>query len=452
MFLYKPKFLAFCIICLTVYMYVFSIDTESLLSINLPALYVIYTSFLISLLMFFRCVSQGVLLQGITWTFWIVFLHIAPVVQIKLDIFPMPSYVDPAKNLPSCLIILVGTLILSVGFLLPNKSIKRSLSSDVSAEVQIGFVRAMLFLGLISLLAIILRTTLSVFLLTRVEFEVATGYLFISPQFSLIVISTCRIALLACACYILLNRDYFIKNLYTRVTYFSVVVLALFVSNPICNSRLSFVAAVLALFLSAGRVSTKLVEYLLVSILPFYIFAFPFLDYFRTRGARVKQQGVFSSLLNPDFDAYQQLLNTITFVDEKGFQMGKQILGAILFFIPSSFWHTKPISSGPLVAQNLNLRWTNLSSPLPAEAFIDFGILGVIAYCFFVARLILKADIFVEWSRGNGQLRAIPLTLILILSGQLSLLLRGALLGVIGSSVILLIIYLSFRVARVSRL
>lgn len=451
MFLLRPKFLAFLINCLAIYTYVFSINTEDSSPSNDSTLYVIYTSFLVSLLMFFRSVLNCFLFQGVTWTFWIVFLHIAPIVQIKLNIFPMASIVDPSKNLPSVIIILLGTLLLSIGFLLPEKSGKHFYSSYVRAEVQLGFIKRTLFLGFILFLFIILRTSPSVFLLPRVEFEEAIRYVFISPQFSLMLIATCKMTLLTAACYILLNREYLVRNLSTQIYYFSVVLLAIFVSNPVCSSRLSFVGSILALFLSAGRINIKLISYFLISILPFYIFAFPLLDYFRTRSTRAKQQGVFSSFFNPDFDAYQQLLNTITFVDERGFQFGKQIVGAILFFVPSSFWHTKPISSGPLVAQNLSLRWTNLSSPLPAEAFIDFGTLGVIVYCFFAARLILKADAYIEWSRINSQFKSIALALLLILSGQLSLLLRGALLGVVGPSVILLIIYFSFRIAHVSK-
>lgn len=93
-----------------------------------------------------------------------------------------------------------------------------------------------------------------------------------------------------------------------------------------------------------------------------------------------------------NFDAYTMILNTIQYTYDFGYSYGYQLLGAILFFIPRSFWIDKPIGSGATIADGYNYFFTNLSEPLIAESYINFGIIGVILFALFISRFISIFD------------------------------------------------------------
>ena len=73
------------------------------------------------------------------------------------------------------------------------------------------------------------------------------------------------------------------------------------------------------------------------------------------------------------------------------------MLGALLFFVPSAMWSTKPLATGIFLADylivNYSMWFTNLSAPLIAEGYLDFGPFGVVAYAgvaAFVVTLLNK--------------------------------------------------------------
>jgi hypothetical protein len=66
------------------------------------------------------------------------------------------------------------------------------------------------------------------------------------------------------------------------------------------------------------------------------------------------------------------------FTSTNGVTFGFQLLGALLFWIPRSIWVDKPIGSGELVAEYSGYSFTNIASPLWAEAYINAGLVGVI--------------------------------------------------------------------------
>jgi len=82
------------------------------------------------------------------------------------------------------------------------------------------------------------------------------------------------------------------------------------------------------------------------------------------------------------FDAYEMFIHTIGYVSENGIVYGKQLIGALLFFIPRSIWEEKPVGSGHFAAEYLNNYFQvlnyNVGFPLVAEMFINFHILGVV--------------------------------------------------------------------------
>lgn len=91
-----------------------------------------------------------------------------------------------------------------------------------------------------------------------------------------------------------------------------------------------------------------------------------------------------------DFDAYSMLLRIIDYTMQEGFCYGTQLRSVLLFFIPRSLWNIKGIPTGEMVAAFQNNYFTNVSAPIMAEGYVDFGIVGVIAYA-WISGYILKA-------------------------------------------------------------
>ena len=439
------KLLCSLLLLVLTFTYILGLNYENMPLSQGITLIVLYLIFIISSLNLYKAVANGLLFNGLAWRFWLVFLCIAPMVQIKTNRFPLSSDSTPENNQLGVLIILVATVFLWLGNITYHqpKEVKKVNASN-SANSQ-KYISLLAFVSLVCFFVISIRSSFGVFLLTRYEYENATRYALFSPQITLIVVSLCKIASIVCASYFILNRerDSF-KGIGGCFKIF-IILEAIYVNNPISSSRLGFVAMLTVLVLSWGKIHPNLIRFITLSIVPFYLFLFPFLDRFRYEKILTKKSGVYESLINPDFDAYQQLSNTVAFVHAQGFQMGKQFAGAILLFVPNEFWQSKPIPSGPLVATSANLRFTNVSSPIPAEAFIDFGIAGVIAYTMLIGYLISRADRVLLASQKRGSFSSISLVLLLAISGQISLLLRGALIGVAGPSILVFLFFASFK-------
>lgn len=85
-----------------------------------------------------------------------------------------------------------------------------------------------------------------------------------------------------------------------------------------------------------------------------------------------------------NYDSWANIYTSIEIVQVHGMQWGHQLLGSLLFFVPSAVWSTKPLASGIFLADyliaNYSMWFTNLSAPLIAEGYLDFGVVGVVAY------------------------------------------------------------------------
>jgi len=101
-----------------------------------------------------------------------------------------------------------------------------------------------------------------------------------------------------------------------------------------------------------------------------------------------------------NYDSWANIYTAVEVVKVHGMQWGHQLLGSLLFFVPSSVWSTKPLATGIFLADyliaNYSMWFTNLSAPLVAEGYLDFGPGGVLAYAgataWFVALLNRQAS------------------------------------------------------------
>ena len=122
-----------------------------------------------------------------------------------------------------------------------------------------------------------------------------------------------------------------------------------------------------------------------------FIVMFPLLDVFRYNlfgtvsvGASLQKIGenVVDYYLTGNFDAFVMTQKTFDYCSANGFTLGHQLLGSALFWVPRSLWLSKPLSTAALVQNSFGYYGVeaNVSSCFIAEAYVDFGIVGVIIY------------------------------------------------------------------------
>ena len=74
------------------------------------------------------------------------------------------------------------------------------------------------------------------------------------------------------------------------------------------------------------------------------------------------------------FDAFQ---NFVLLINEEIITGGRQLLGALLFFVQDASWYTKPLGTGTLLATALNFNHINVAMPYFGEGYANFGYIGV---------------------------------------------------------------------------
>ncbi|WP_286964575.1 MULTISPECIES: O-antigen polysaccharide polymerase Wzy [Acinetobacter] len=144
---------------------------------------------------------------------------------------------------------------------------------------------------------------------------------------------------------------------------------------------------VLLIVIPSLKSSRKICSIMIFSM----IILFPFLNEFRYYywGKEIKIIPDLAFFNQAHFDAYQNFMEVIR-VDYITY--GKQILVVMLFFIPRSFWESKPIGSGAQLAIDNNYIFTNISMPYIAEGYVNFGYIGIIIFILFASFFMKQID------------------------------------------------------------
>ncbi|MCU1473896.1 hypothetical protein [Amnibacterium sp.] len=172
-------------------------------------------------------------------------------------------------------------------------------------------------------------------------------------------------------------------------------------ANPLANTRFIGITGIGALLIlmtrpRSARAGAIFVGVALVGTLVLY----PLGNYFRG--------GVYTqdTLLNPatytsdDFDGFQQVINSMDFVHDLGLSGGRYIVSAVGYFIPRSLWTGKEIPASLDVAAHANYTFVNLSEPIHAELYVEFGWVGVVLGMALLGYAIRRADEM--WRAGSS--------------------------------------------------
>ncbi|WP_262386742.1 hypothetical protein [Streptomyces sp. TRM49041] len=217
----------------------------------------------------------------------------------------------------------------------------------------------------------------------------------------------------------------------------ALLVLNAIVNNPVSNPRYWFLTVLFALLFTAFPVSAAMYRMSLTVGVVVALLVFPFADRFRYDENNTRQIET-TSFLEPlalkDYDQVGMFANTITYVESgQGHSYGYQLAGSLLFAVPRSVWPDKPSDTGVTVGEWMGAVNTNLSSPVWAELWIDFGPVGMTMGMAAVGYAAARVDRRVARRAVRG---SPPGSLLLItaplLAGYSFILVRGPLLQATG--------------------
>jgi hypothetical protein len=234
------------------------------------------------------------------------------------------------------------------------------------------------------------------------------------------------------------------------------VVINAIVNNPISNPRYWFLTVVFSLLFTAFPRSPVMYRAALVAGVVAALLLFPFLDRFRYDSGGyhpVETTSVLEPLTIKDYDQVGMFANTLTFVKSgAGHSHGRQLAADVFFFVPRSVWHGKPLDSGVQVGQWMGMTNTNLSSPLWAELWLDFGPVGMTGGFLALGYLCARGDRrYAQRTLEDGRPGTVMAVVIPLVCGYSFILLRGPLLqasGRIGIAAVCLALVTTFSEDR----
>lgn len=321
------------------------------------------------------------------WYFNLIFFFIAPIIQYSSGYSVWNYNLNNASYLKTNLIILLSEIVFMLFYRKINKE-------DIISQEKItiktkSIVKAILFASSILCLIIVIRNIGFVSLFSREEnaYSISGDGMF----------NTIFTHLLKCIPVYAFFVIYSEKN---KITISSLIILVIvFLLNfPTSTTRFWMGAIYIGIFLIVFNKKSKenrtydililLIFMIFFSLL--YAFKFHDLSYFMDKGFDIKN---FKESYNSvDYDAYSIIPRSFDYVKENGIVYGRQLIGTVLFIIPRSIWTSKPYPTGELIVASQGQAYTNVSCPLLAEGYINFGIIGMILFQVILAIICSKLD------------------------------------------------------------
>lgn len=329
------------------------------------------------------------------WLFVVYFFVIAPVFQIYSDKFPwgwQPSTTDIVAAqflvLAFCFSYIIGTIPWAKRQQ-PGEAIDRS---DAPKFVQLPTApqatRVLLAAASVYVSAlVVLGFDARGFFSTREEFdlllEVVVGQAGATPVL-MIVLALVRVPAVVLVLYAMLvfeQRKQFRPLVHARWYHLGAVTLVVLVgvlpNSPMVAARF-WAGALLTvvLFWTAAMLGRRILQLAMLTYGIGVILLFTLANLFRREGTQI-ELGV-SEFSTGHFDAFIQIVNSVRYVGDEGVDFGRQLFGAVFYWVPRSAWPGKPTGTGHLLHEYLGHPFTNVSGPAIAEAYVAIGVVGVL--------------------------------------------------------------------------
>lgn len=218
---------------------------------------------------------------------------------------------------------------------------------------------------------------------------------------------------------------------FSKTYYFVVFILLLiplsFFSNPLSTPRMVFFGIFLFFLNLISAFDRKLNRWGFVfSFLIGFYFVFPILGSASRTDNVVFNFGfkqISEYMSHPDLDNAIMYIVGYDAVNSTGFFWGKNVLSAILAFVPRTLWEGKSLGLGSEIIERYGDYFSNISSPYFLEWYADFGFFGVMLGAavlgFAMARL--------QRSAASSYGISMPVLANAALFASLPILLRGSL-------------------------
>ncbi|SFC09904.1 hypothetical protein SAMN04488102_10335 [Alkalibacterium subtropicum] len=345
--------------------------------------FTIYITFFIN----FALVVFGILksempisLNKINWYFFLIFLVIIPFYQLSSGYAPRNLYLTENEMLFTNILIFLWCITYYFSYNLRNTE-KRLKTRQGSTLPKSKFFYIFLLVVSVTALAYAIVTTGFANLFIRGKADSADGTFGILVFF--LVRSTPPLSL---AIYLWTIKKK-IRIFPTHQIYlmsFILFAITFILNYPVSLSRFLVGSVYLGLIISLFDITLfkgkRFDVFLIFSIVIIFPIMYAFKFYTVEQILSPSYTLEINNYNSVDFDAYQMIGRTIRFVERYGYQYGRQLRSVIFFFVPREIWDIKGDPSGELVAKIQNVSFTNLSSPIVAEGFIDFGAFGVVLY------------------------------------------------------------------------
>lgn len=361
-------------------------------NIILSSIVILYSSFK---LMLFGFKGTKRIIDLAFWLFVYVFLGLASFTQLLTGKFPwVGSSYREFEIFYAYLITIVGLISYDLGQVLTRKKLKKQDAEiDLEEDTEKGglFILTLPRFYALSLISTILVLFVGLtklhgnFFISRGEFTGLFGNttqlllyssLFRTPAFVALIIGL--VIVFDGRRLIAKSRSFFYPTL------FLVFILNVLANNPVANARFWFGTVALAIFFVIFKWRSMSFAIWVNAFIFILIIVFPYSDLFRhsvdSQIVAVKTYKQLSE--NGDYDAFQQIINTVRYTSYFHLAFGAQFVGAALFFVPRSLWPGKPEGTGAVIANGIGYDYTNLSAPFWSECFINFGMIGVILIFF----------------------------------------------------------------------
>lgn len=387
-------------------------------------------------------VAQGTrrLFEIIVWLFIYVFMGLAPLVQLRSGQYPGTTPpIDPALSGVAMAVVGAGAVAFCVGLAFAGSGVtapRGGQAPALSTHRLLALTAVALMISAYYIAAMGPEAMLS----SRSERYAAEISNWPNSTVAVIVRAAATWPLLVSLVGLIALRRQRASNGLSGPAVLPWVVLPVLavVVNPIASPRYVVGSALLAVVVALGATATpRRFRLFTVTLATGLVLVFPYADIARNPGelGAGKTGGVTEVLTTGDFDAFNQINNTLTYLEVEGHTAGRQLAGATLFWVPRAVWEDKPEDTGILLADFRGFGFTNASAPLWAELLINGG-----------WPLLLVGMGALGWAVRKGDQRAArtagtapnPGVLAVILPFYSILLLRGSLLQAMAGFAVIL--------------
>lgn len=322
------------------------------------------------------------------WLFILFFYFIAPVIQLMLNYHPWGIVSSKADINLTCIIILLWCLFYKIGNYFARKkqfNFNGKKKKRINVSIITVFILTLLSIG--SAIIIIRNVGLGNLFSRGTSSFVFEGN---NSQMNSLITSHCTKAIIVFS--LVVSAIKYQKDKRGLVFLITNAIILLLTCFPTALARntagIIYMGAIVILYYKNFNKIKGTIKYPLIFIVAFIIL-FPAINAFRKvefSQVNIKEtlidvvDNISSNYLSGDYDAFSMITNTKNYVSHNGTTMGKQLFGSLLFFIPRSIWESKPVGSGSMIFGSLGHNFTNVSCPLIAEGFINFGYLGIVLF------------------------------------------------------------------------